>query len=611
MKRRYLGPIIFIIFVLAAFFLFHKRPPEKEEIRPVKNAVLVLDIDGDGINTGPGNNHVYFDFGQDGFEEKTAWTGADVFLIRFADEFPYFSFFGDQTILSDGKKAGNGLLALMDLDTDRNGVLNEKDAAFDEIKLWQDKDENANMGFADAVKTLREAGIKSIRFEWSNQEKKDLYGSTYYRAGVAETDKGTRDLFLVRFKADYMDTHDLTEVEIPADIAALPTFKGMGNLHDLHTALALAKDDRLKNLLKQYMAETNPVLREDILTNLLYAWAGVLDVDPESRASTPEGGGNAIGDARKLETLEAFWGDGYLGIGPDGNRDPNPHFAAAPLLLETFERLKHDVDTVLLSQTHYKPLLDATRYKFNEERKRIDVDIEIILPLLEKEFYKQKEHGRLYLSLFARVLRTVPETTAARWNPEFKTDGMAFIAALRNAGNIHGSDFEAALATFEYSPKIGTSANDELTGTDVTDVDEVIYGLGGDDILNGEKGNDTLNGGSGNDLLIGGNGKDLYIFSAGFGQDTIDNTHTDKATDEILFGTGLSSEDADLSREEKDLIIRFGASDSVRISEFFDDNGRPATSIEKIRFSDEPEIVWTPEKISVILSAKETGTKTE
>lgn len=635
----FIGIPTVLFLVTAGIVLFD---PFKKEIRPqpVKNAVLVLDIDGDGIRTGPGDGNIYFDFGRDGFKEKTSWTDKDAFLVRFplTDEENDYFLFGDKTVLSDGKEAGNGLLALMDLDTDQNGVLNEKDAAFDEINLWQNSNGDTLLG----LKTLREAGIKSIRFEWDGQEKKDLYGSTFYRAGTVKTDKETRGLFLVRFKADYMNTRDTTETDIPADIAALPKIKGTGNVHDLHIALALAQkneddpcftgipetpegtdipdtdlsrkpetaeekeNDRClsavhtkasyawaRTLLALYTKEKNPVKREELLTNFLYAWAGVFYVDPASRASTPAGGDNAIGDARKLETLEAFWGDGYLGIGPDGNKDPNPHFAAAPILLETFEVLRRNFDDILLTQTHYRPLLNAMRYKWNDKEKRLDVTIEKLLPLLKKEFPQQKENGRLYLNRFADVLRTLPESRVARWNPLFWNDGEAFIAALRNVGNIHGTDFESALATIGKST-IGTDAADDLAGTDGNDV---IYGLDADDTLSGNDGNDTLNGGSGNDMLIGGNGTDLYVFSQGFGQDIIDNAHTDEATDEILFGTGLSSRNAVVSREEKDMIIRFGETDNVRITDYFDEKGLPSGGIGKIVFSDEPGTVWTTKTI--------------
>ena len=73
------------------------------------------------------------------------------------------------------------------------------------------------------------------------------------------------------------------------------------------------------------------------MLNLIYTWAGVADIDPESRAAT-QIYGNAIGDARKLETLEEFLGEEYLGTWCDGTRDPNPHGHAAPILLDAFEQ---------------------------------------------------------------------------------------------------------------------------------------------------------------------------------------------------------------------------------------------------------------------------------
>ena len=48
-----------------------------------------------------------------------------------------------------------------------------------------------------------------------------------------------------------------------------------------------------------------------------------------------------------------------------------------------------------------------------------------------------------------------------------------------------------------------------------------LFGGANSDILNGNNGNDKLDGGTGNDTLAGGNGFDRFIFTAGFGEDTI------------------------------------------------------------------------------------------
>ncbi len=99
----------------------------------------------------------------------------------------------------------------------------------------------------------------------------------------------------------------------------------------------------------------------------------------------------------------------------------------------------------------------------------------------------------------------------------------------------------------------GTSDNDDFEGTAYEDVvygndgHDELSGLGGNDTLSGGAGNDqlsggegddVLDGGTGNDKLIGGAGSNTYLFSAGYGRDTIssDSTSYDviKLSDDFL-----------------------------------------------------------------------------
>lgn len=65
--------------------------------------------------------------------------------------------------------------------------------------------------------------------------------------------------------------------------------------------------------------------------------------------------------------------------------------------------------------------------------------------------------------------------------------------------------------------------------------DDIIFGFGGNDSIDGgtgadslfgDAGDDTINGGLGNDILRGGAGRDTFIFSSGFGDDTINDFTT-------------------------------------------------------------------------------------
>ncbi|MFA6971696.1 MAG: hypothetical protein WC208_09885 [Gallionella sp.] len=92
--------------------------------------------------------------------------------------------------------------------------------------------------------------------------------------------------------------------------------------------MALDSTGHLQSLVEQFMAATDVTARQAITTQLIYAWAGVENVDPASRAASMIYG-NVIGDARKLASLEALLGEGYVGVWCWGTLDANPHGQAA------------------------------------------------------------------------------------------------------------------------------------------------------------------------------------------------------------------------------------------------------------------------------------------
>ena len=492
--------------------------------------------------------------------------------------------FGDQTILSDGEKAANGFEALADLDSNQDGVFDGDDEAFGEVKVWQDKNGNGVVDDGE-LKTLNEAGITSINLNYEHQSVTDEHGNAHSQTGTFTRTDGTSGTITdVWFDADYADTVDKSDIIIPSDLYDLPEVEGFGNVHNLRTAMALDTTGELKGLVEQYVATTNRTERDGILTDLIYTWAGVIDVDPESRATSGVHG-NAIGDARKLETLEEFLGEEYLGTWCWGERDPNPHGHAAPILLDAFEQLKDYIDGALLSQTHMKTYADAVTINWNTSTEKWEVDISAALELLETGYEAAGTDGVLFLNDFAKVLKVYGEL------------GQNAIEAFRAAGDPsgEGNSFDAALAGFG-ADNVGTSRNDSLKGTDF---DDQLFGLAGDDYISGGDGNDTLNGGSGNDTLVGGDGNDTYVFEQGFGHDAVNNSQSGGGNyaDTVLFKDGLSPDDAVVFREGYDLIISFGENDSLRIFSYFDERGASQSAVAAIKFSDEEQTVWTRDDI--------------
>jgi len=100
---------------------------------------------------------------------------------------------------------------------------------------------------------------------------------------------------------------------------------------------------------------------------------------------------------------------------------------------------------------------------------------------------------------------------------------------------------QPALGTYqsvESSPDIvGTDGWDRLWSN--ASGPATLTGLGGDDDLQGTDFADTLDGGTGDDYLSGGGGEDTYLFSAGFGQDTIYDYGYSGEIDHIVFDASI------------------------------------------------------------------------
>src|SRR3546814_11118073 len=115
------------------------------------------------------------------------------------------------------------------------------------------------------------------------------------------------------------------------------------------------------------------------------------------------------------------------------------------------------------------------------------------------------------------------------------------------------------------------------------------------DLVVGGNGDDVLRGGVGNDALNGGSGNDIYVFSQGFGQDTIEN-FDDAAgrVDKIVFESGIAPADMLVRRQGNDLLLSSADGDSVRVVGHFNDDGVGRFSITNMQFADGP--VWPDRK---------------
>ena len=111
---------------------------------------LVIDLDGDGVETTTVESGVYFDHDDNGFAEKSGWVGKDDgLLVRDINNNGQIDdgteLFGNNTVLSNGQKATNGFEALADLDSNSDGVFNSSDTAWNQVKVWKDANQNGKV----------------------------------------------------------------------------------------------------------------------------------------------------------------------------------------------------------------------------------------------------------------------------------------------------------------------------------------------------------------------------------------------------------------------------------------------------------------------------------
>jgi Ca2+-binding RTX toxin-like protein len=102
-----------------------------------------------------------------------------------------------------------------------------------------------------------------------------------------------------------------------------------------------------------------------------------------------------------------------------------------------------------------------------------------------------------------------------------------------------GIDTVQSLITYTLGSNVENltlTGSSNINGTGNT-LNNSITGNSGNNTLTGNAGNDFLDGGAGSDALNGGTGNDTYVFTVGYGTDTItENDTTAGNTDTVQMG---------------------------------------------------------------------------
>lgn len=539
---------------LGSFYNICPFPPREETICSIKErwdvgqctrSPLVLDLDGNGINTLSTSAGVFFDHDANGFAENTAWVGqGDGILVRDLNNNGRIDngreLFGNNTVLPDGTKAANGFEALRALDSNNDGLFNAEDTAWNEVKIWQDSNSDGKTDDGE-IKSLNGAGVSSINLNDTEQDITDENGNRHKQTSVFINKEGAANTISdIWFAVNTTNTIDLSDVTISESISELPDIEGSGNVHSLHIAMALDTSGQLQQAVTNFINEQQPQNRRNMINEIVYRWTGVYDMDQDGR-NPSHTYGNVLGDCRKLEALERFLGTEYRGIWCDETYDRNPHGQAAPYILEAFELLADFVWYRLSAQSTYKELLSKVLLYWNNSEQKWQIDVSAAVELLRAQYIANQSATSENMTNLAKYLAMSKLETADE-----------IIAAFAAQGNSEGDLFERELATF--GTKIGgNDGNDIFNGTEKSDF---FNGKGGNDRIWTWGGNDFLIGGRGDDILSGGEGSDTYYWNWGDGFDEIhDGSTISSDVNKVVFGEGITFDDLAFARDGNDLIV--------------------------------------------------------
>jgi Ca2+-binding RTX toxin-like protein/subtilisin-like proprotein convertase family protein len=129
---------------------------------------LVLDLNGNGVETTAINlaSPILFDHGGTGTKTFTGWIApTDGLLVMDRNGNDVIDngseLFSENTSLLTGGKAANGFAALAQEDTNMDGAVDQKDANFGRLRVWQDANQDG-ISQANELKPLADLGIASI-----------------------------------------------------------------------------------------------------------------------------------------------------------------------------------------------------------------------------------------------------------------------------------------------------------------------------------------------------------------------------------------------------------------------------------------------------------------
>ncbi len=524
---------------------------------------LVLDLDGDGIETTSIRNGsiILFDHDGDGIKTGTGWVKPDdgwLVLDRNGNGTidSGHELFGVNTIKSNGQLAKDGFDALKDLDANQDDKVDSIDAVFANLRIWRDLNQDGNSQ-ANELSTLSDNSITAININ-STAVRNDLgngniqtaagsftrsNGTTGISGKTSENAAGNLDLLVSTFYRQFT-----TRIPLSDQAKSLPSLRGSGQVRDLNEAISLSTD--LGETVASYTQQTTRQDQINQLDRFIDQWANTSEMKSlkeQAYALASSGvsltyqlagltpGSQAYEDfIHKLGVVERFMGFTYSGA----NGQPRFTFLntnsgklivslAGPQIDNVslaYERLKTDIYESLLIQTRLKGYFEKLDISLTDNK--VVLNFQPVEEAFKAAVSLNPREGIIDLIEF---LSAVGETRLQNlnWNA---TDFL--VAQLNTAPDLGKfseelSSWIVLFAAANEHTLIGSSRADLMIGSDgvntirTGDGNDIILGKGGDDDIYGGIGNDKILGGQGNDTIFGEEGNDFI--DGGEDNDTIND----------------------------------------------------------------------------------------
>ncbi|ESP94194.1 RTX toxin related Ca2+-binding protein, partial [Pseudoalteromonas luteoviolacea 2ta16] len=592
---------------------------------------LILDLNGDGVQTIHVDAGVLFDHDGSGLKQGTGWISKeDGFLVLDLNNNGQIDngleLFGDNTRLAGqpDQIAEHGFSALKSYDTNGDGKIDAQDDVYFSLQIWQDLNQDG-ISQEGELKYLTEWGIDSISYDYVRVSNSQSGNRIEYESSFTWSDGQRGDVSALFFASNSFNSVFVEKFPISERAAKLPDAQGFGGVRSLREAAS--QNSRLAELLEQFVSLDNRSDQRALMDKILFEYSetSALDslFDEFSRINVnPNTYKIAGNDWTKLAVIEAFGGDiesiyeikrssSFAVLKPFiGNDDLSSRLRDS--VYKAYDSIEDAIYIQIALQTRLKSLTDTIVFSFSNGSLMFDYgefeiaigthitadpvnglldlyDLVRFYPLLTKSDY---EGYKLFFSELAKFSgdQSVMETLAKDIPLiNMRDENITFS---RDVDLVVGTDGQDKVYTLAGDDFIAGMGGDDVLQGGLGD-DYLDGGEGADTIVGGE-GDDILRGGSGSDVLKGGNGNDTYIYELGDGNTIIDNYDLSKTSQDILkLGKGILASDIRLSTHNRNLVITLNDGSAITLKNFLGDSS--SNKISSIQFADGSH--WTAQNI--------------